>query len=366
MSAAVHRRSTLPNHARLVQEHAADVPRVLRALGLPVSKKGARWLILCPVHGDKSPSCGVFLGRNDGRIAARCWSCGWTCGDVVGLVAAVHRLDVRDGRQYREALDLAAAAVGLTLDHGQPGAGLVGPAPAPPPRPVAPVAPAYPPADEVADLWARCVPAQTDPDIEARLARRAIDPGAVDLYELARALPPDATLPRWARGWGASHRLIVPAYSPAGELRGLRARRTTDDPAQPKVRLPAGYTGDGLVMACNLARDTMTTGQRPGWLDALTVVVVEGEPDFLTWAAGVSDANVTPPAVLGLFSGSWSDDLAARLPDGSSVHIRTHDDAAGLKYGAAVYASLAGRYAAGLLSVHVSDALATMLEQETP
>lgn len=140
MSAAVHRRSTLPSHAKLVQEHATDVPRVLRALGLPVSKKGARWWILCPAHGDKSPSCAVFLGRNDGRLAARCWSCNWTTGDVVGLVAAVHRLDVRDGRQYREALDLAAAAVGLTLDHGQPGPGLVGPAPAPPPRPVAPVA----------------------------------------------------------------------------------------------------------------------------------------------------------------------------------------------------------------------------------
>lgn len=142
MSAAVSR---LPDHAAILQDAARDVPVVLRGLGVTFRKSGSRWLILCPAHTDHTPSCAVFIGRNDGKLCAHCFACGWSAGDVVALAAAVARLDVRDGRQFRQALDLAAAAVGVTLDHGQPGAGVVGPMPPPAPRHLDPVAPAGPP-----------------------------------------------------------------------------------------------------------------------------------------------------------------------------------------------------------------------------
>jgi len=86
-------------------------------------------------------------------------------------------------------------------------------------------------------------------------------------------------------------------------------------------------------------------GAAPAWFEGapMDVIIAEGEPDFLTWAVSSSDANDRPPAVLGVVAGAWSADIAARIPDGSRVVIRTHRDAAGDAYAAAIRDSLAGR-----------------------
>ena len=81
---------------------------------------------------------------------------------------------------------------------------------------------------------------------------------------------------------------------------------------------------------------------------ARAVVITEGEPDYLTWASAVKHADphlVAPSdaAVLGIFNGSWTDEIAARIPSGCTVHIRTDDDTAGNKYAADVHKTLAGR-----------------------
>jgi hypothetical protein len=81
---------------------------------------------------------------------------------------------------------------------------------------------------------------------------------------------------------------------------------------------------------------------------ARTVVVAEGGPDFLAWAVSVrhQDAELVADedvAVLGMFSGSWTDAIAARIPTGSTVHVRADEDAAGDSYRAKVRQSLAGR-----------------------
>jgi hypothetical protein len=68
------------------------------------------------------------------------------------------------------------------------------------------------------------------------------------------------------------------------------------------------------------------------------VLVVEGEPDFVT-------AVLRWPwfAVFGLISGSWGPDFAARIPFGSEVVVMTHHDPAGDKYAEIVHRSVRGR-----------------------
>jgi len=68
------------------------------------------------------------------------------------------------------------------------------------------------------------------------------------------------------------------------------------------------------------------------------VIITEGEPDWLTWATTRPDL-----AVLGVVAGAWVAELAARIPDGSKVVLRTHADAAGDAYAAKVAASFTGR-----------------------
>jgi len=95
-------------------------------------------------------------------------------------------------------------------------------------------------------------------------------------------------------------------------------------------------------MADGWGRQILATGRRPeGWGGEL--VVAEGMPDFLSWAITFSDADEAAPAVLGLTAGSWTPDLAGRVPDGTRVILATHADAAGDRYAAAVAATFAGR-----------------------
>ncbi len=72
---------------------------VVRALGLKVARGSGPYkaIVSCPIHAEKTPSC--VVASRDGRIVFRCHGCG-EGGDLLGLVAAVHRLDVaRDFRR---------------------------------------------------------------------------------------------------------------------------------------------------------------------------------------------------------------------------------------------------------------------------
>jgi hypothetical protein len=72
------------------------------------------------------------------------------------------------------------------------------------------------------------------------------------------------------------------------------------------------------------------------------VIITEGAPDFLTVATHYGCTEYAP-AVLGVVSGSWSDELAARIPTECRVVVRVHRDEAGAKYLAAIRRSLSGR-----------------------
>jgi hypothetical protein len=187
-------------------------------------------------------------------------------------------------------------------------------------------------------------------EVSAWLHSRALDAGAVEDFDLARALPLAVRLPEWAgsrwQTWGeAGYRLLLPMFDSLGVMRSLRARRVVAGEG-PKNLAPAGYRTGGLVMADALGRVLLTSGKRPeGWPDGvpLRIVVAEGEPDFLTWATRFSDADEAAPAVLGVVSGGWTDGIADRLPDGARVTIRTDHDKAGERYAHGIRTTLRGR-----------------------
>lgn len=280
--------------------------------------------------------------------------------DLVGLVAwHLHRafLDNLDAAQ-------ATAVRAWFADRGWCEGGTADtarraprkPRPLPTPQEAAPAPLARPDAAEVARLWEACAPVVEDADVAAWLTdpRRGFDPGRIADRDLARALPPGLNVPRWARFRGipwnqGSWRCIFPAWGPTGRMESLRAR-SIDPDGPPGEKAAAAAAGEGsatgMVLAGGVGRMVLETGAAPSWWpkgEPLRLVVTEGETDFLTWATRYGDAVEDAPAVLGLWSGSWTAEIAARIPDGSRVAVRTDDDDKGDRYAARVWRDLAGR-----------------------
>ena len=190
-------------------------------------------------------------------------------------------------------------------------------------------------------MWSCSGRVDADAEVFAYLSGRAIAPSEEAARDLLRAAAPSARLPRWARHRGAQersrtwiesgHRLLVRVWDSSGELRSVRSWRICDDPT-PKRLPPSGYRASGLVLANGSARELL----RGAW-GPCRIVVVEGEPDWAVWSCRTSDP------VLGLLSGSWTDELASKVPFGSDVSVRTHCDDAGEKYARKVIDSLKGR-----------------------
>jgi hypothetical protein len=132
-------------------------------------------------------------------------------------------------------------------------------------------------------------------------------------------------------------------------MESLHARALATD-AGPKCVSPTGYEVRGLVMADALARVLFALDDVRG-VNEPTVCVAEGVPDFLTLATEWSDADETAPAVLGIVSGSWTSEIAARIPDGSVLIVATDPDPAGDKYLMTIVGTLAERMRAGRVRV---------------
>ncbi len=224
-------------------------------------------------------------------------------------------------------------------------------------RPAAPIrtqadpSPARPPHQEVAALWTASLPVDADADCAAWFAHRYDRAAAwsiqqADLWDLARVIPAGLRLPRWARLQGApwpltGHRIIFRLWDHTGQAVSFRAR-STDTTAAPKSLAPAGFTVKGLVLADPLAQQLLG-GVCPTWWQPRQVVVAEGEPDWLLWALRQRETDEQGPAVLGIESGAWSPQIAARIPTDASVVIRTHHDEPGERYAQQIAASLQGR-----------------------
>ncbi|MDP2314042.1 MAG: hypothetical protein Q8P41_14160 [Pseudomonadota bacterium] len=104
-----------------------------------------------------------------------------------------------------------------------------------------------------------------------------------------------------------------------------------------KAYPPRGHRVGGLVMADPPFREVLSAG--PG-ASPVKVVIVEGEPDFLTWATAWHADDPGRHAVCGIFSGAWCSAFSARLPPGSLVVVRTHADRQGDAYARAIVETL--------------------------
>jgi hypothetical protein len=138
-----------------------------------------------------------------------------------------------------------------------------------------------------------------------------------------------------------------------GVVRGLRARRLIK--GEHKSLAPAGQRRAPLVFACGLARQVLELGQVPDWWEGppLRIEVCEGEKKFLIRALRHSDANEFAPAVLGIVSGSWTSEFAARIPDGATLYIATDQNEAGARYATKILRSLESRIEAGAVRLEL-------------
>lgn len=232
---------------------------------------------------------------------------------------------------------------------------------------------ARPPQAEVAALWAASQPVGSDSGVAEWFRNRYHSPGLpsatpagpsgdpagfcyryrpsvtierVELWDLARAIPANLDLPPWARSRGgpwtqSRHRALFRLWDAEGRAVSLRAR-CIDPAITPKSLAPAGFAVKGLVLADPLAAQLLA-GAVPEWWDPQEIIVSEGEVDFVTWAARQRESEPQGPATLAVESGSWSAAIAARIPDGSSVVIRSHHDPAGRHYAEQIADSLRGR-----------------------
>ncbi len=337
-----------PNRAPEVKAALTDVRRLLEQLGLfgegrARQRQSAGWLIRCPVHADRSPSCSVQL--RDGLVVWKCHACDAT-GDALTLIAVARGLNLRS--DFRAVLAEGARLAGLwgivdELECRSPRDSTPMPIPAPT-RPASEPERVYPPLGEVESLWGSCGPVTYDAEAAAYLARRGFDPERVEALDVLRALPAAGALPRWAsyRGGAATarswrelgFRLLVAMLDAAGAMRSVRGWRVTPGDG-PKRLPPAGHKASELVMA-----DAFGAAMLRGERSPETIAVVEGEPDFV---ARCSVQNDPRGAVLGIVSGSWGPTFAEKIPVGARVAIRTDHDAAGDRYAAEIAKTLARR-----------------------
>jgi hypothetical protein len=245
---------------------------------------------------------------------------------------------------------------------------------APDPFRVVPAKPAQhrrrPPTNEVRDLWDACRPVTLDPDVLSWLTHdRMIPADTVWSHDLARALPwsaslpdPDdwedgddtgdpmrigGVLPAWCRvlreSWAVRHRLIVPLYDARGSLVSLRARAMEPKSPREKSAAPAGYEVGGLVMANPLALELLQGFESAQfYARVFGVFIAEGEPDYLT-AATSTDRGGRALMTFGVGLGSWTQEVADRVPNGAPVFIATDPDARGQQLAKGIADTLPGR-----------------------
>ncbi len=320
-----------------IRRSLTNIMQLCDELGLlkGAKRQAGGLLVCCPSHGEKNASCSVTLGR-DGTVRVRCFGCDFA-GDALHLIAAARGLDL--GRDFPEVLT-EAARIGGSSDLLDDAPLLsVKPFNAPTPERV------YPLASEVASVWQQSIPVTESAAVASWLVGRGFAPETVAKLDLGRALRPGAHLPRWAsyRGDAESpvswqdtgHRLILPVYDPTGTMRSVRAARVTEG-RSPKRLPPAGHRQAGLVLANKAGRSLLGHG------GSRELLIVEGEPDFLTWACEVAGGD-RAVAVIGIGSGSWTREFASRVPIDVTVVVRTHQDPAGDKYAAEVGRTLVRR-----------------------
>ena len=207
-----------------------------------------------------------------------------------------------------------------------------------------PEVPSYP-ADADVEVLRRCSGSVLlDPDCEAYLRSRGIDPEEVSRRALARAIKPDSEAPPSVprqRGIAATergYRLMVEMVDGFAVPRSCVLRPVVGGGGK---SLALKGARKRLVCANAAARALLTEKKKPEiWGDEpLDVYIVEGEIDFLFCA---TEPTSRMRAVFGIASGSWSTRFAVSIPTDAPVVIATDDDDAGEKLAQDVLATLNG------------------------
>jgi hypothetical protein len=213
--------------------------------------------------------------------------------------------------------------------------------------PTAPEEPAYPPERQVQRLWEAARPLSCDPEVYRWASDlRGFDPDVLDDLGLVRALPKGQLCPEWAkyagRFWTASgHRALIGMYDSTGQMRSISARTTferakTEGHAPKKALLPRGYRVQRLCFADARMLHLLRSCQ-VGDSDEVSLpkraLIVEGGPDFLTWAQRLRQVPPNDYAILGVINGTWCRGYTDAMTTLEQVVIRTHRDDDGRKYG---------------------------------
>jgi hypothetical protein len=325
-------RRDLPDHRDDLRRALSDPYRLAEALGIDRSRtERHKWR--CPRHGGTSLS---IKRGGDGTLWAHCFGCDFR-GDCFALIAEARgfSLPTEFALVLEEAADLAGMRH-LVADRSE------SKRPAKQARPMPPrdELPAYPPIDEVRELWEAGLDPSEDAETAAMLRGRGLAPEDVAGTLVARTIPKHVRVPSWAAFKGAAwtetgHRLIVPVYDSFGVMRSVRAWRLVDADS-PKRLPPKGFKAAGLILA-----DAFGQGMLQRTFAPTRVLIAEGEPDFFTWATRPSMWPIT--AILGIVSGSWSPEMAEAVPSGATVLVRTHRDRSGDKYAEQINETLNAR-----------------------
>lgn len=305
------------------------------AIGLELRSRNS--LSPCPacgaeVRGKKAHDRRGPIGTGDGAGWC-CWSCSRKGGpvDLVSLKAFGAQLGAGDGRwkqlrEYCEELGLLGTKPSVAI--------------AAPTR----IVRQFPPPWEVDAVWRSSISADLDSGVAWWLRSRKLAPSTIADLDLVRALRLPRPIPDWIyrgrRTWlelAPRYAAIVPLYDVSGEMVSIHARavKSGNWSTQDKATSPRDYSTAGLVMANDCAREVLAGEHAAG-----KIAIAEGVPDFLTLTTSVSPMC----AVFGVISGSWSAELAARIPEGARVLIATDQDVkAGEKYAREIAASLRGR-----------------------
>jgi hypothetical protein len=205
---------------------------------------------------------------------------------------------------------------------------------------------AYPPISQVESLWESCVAVDADREVTGYLEKRDIAVSGVVEQDCARALPVGLVVPAWAtyssRPWNETgHRLLVPLFDHLGTMRSLLARSVAPNPEKKSVGASGGYHRRGLIMAATFGRQLLVSGPVRGLhrTENFRLTVFEGEVDFLRGAASGADCELSDAVsacgfrgAVGIVSGSFTRDIAARVPRHTTIVLATDDDAQGDKY----------------------------------
>ena len=299
---------------------AGRVAEVVRTLFPEGRQRGDEWVAANHVRGDRHP------GSFSVNLSTGVWNdfASGEGGDLIALVA--YTLGLKPADAARWLLNESA--------HHAPAA-----RPAPPPR-MKPADTGPSPA-EVARVWSeagRVWPNDTR-GVGAWLEARGLDAVALLGLDLVR------TIPRWS--WGADgaakRRAVMRVFDAEGRLVTLVGRLVEDAAEAPKEVTPAGSPRGGRVLA-----DAGGVRMLRGESKPCGVVICEGGPDFLSvarlWGPDEQRARSEyESAVLGIWSGSITPELLARIPDGADVVLCPHRDASGARYMQTACAGLLGR-----------------------